>query len=119
MITGRAGYAAAMNRHIARTIRWYIPSWIGLSVLTIVLTLTHVARPVTAVLWIALFLGTVAAIVLLVITDELESTTPHQLPPAEVDSPIRLTADVLPPARSKPLSILRQPDSLPRERPSM
>ena len=99
-----------VNRHVSRMLRWYLPIWIVLTVVTVALTVGEVSRPVAAGLWIALFLGTVAAIVLLVVADELADTAKvHVLPPDEVDTPINLTADVLPPARSKPLSILRQP----------
>ncbi|MGZ4804545.1 MAG: hypothetical protein ACXV9P_18235 [Acidimicrobiia bacterium] len=104
-----------MNFDIGRTLRWYVPSWLGLCVLTIALTVTHVARPAIAVLWIALFLGSIAAIALLVIADELaEPSEQRPLPPFEPVRPFRLTADVLPPARSKPRPILRSDCRVPR-----
>jgi hypothetical protein len=93
----------AVNVDVGRSLRWYLPSWLGLSALTMALTVTHVARPAIAVLWIALFLGSVAAIALLVVADELaEPSTEHGLPPFQSAYPLRLPEDVLPPARSKP-----------------
>jgi hypothetical protein len=60
----------------ARMIRWYVPAWLGLTLLTIGASATGAAPPVVAALWIALFVGSVAGIGLLVVSDAPTGTGP-------------------------------------------
>ena len=89
----------------ARTLRYYLPIWLALMLLTVTVSvLGVVGNGAAAILWIASFLGAIVALVLIVAADELdESRAKRPLVPVDAARPEAL-ADVLPRSRSKPIA---------------
>ena len=77
----------------ARALRYYLPIWLALMLLTVTVSvLGVVGNGAAAILWIASFLGAIVALVLIVAADELdESRAKRPLVPVEAARPDALS----------------------------